>query len=120
INIFGMGLAIGCCIVAYFAYEYDSNFDAVHKNGEHIYRVSVVREFDNQVTRFGISPLPLRSIVDQNFNDVEKSTRFFFSWSNFKREDDLFQSNLAYVDPDFFEMFSFEFIKGDPKALQDV
>ncbi len=119
INIFGMGVAIACCIVAYFAYEYDSTFDAGHKNGEQIYRVSAVREFDDQLTRYGYAPLPLRTIIDQNFNDVEKSTRFFFSWSNFKREDDLFQSNLAYVDPDFFEMFSFDFIKGDPKALQD-
>lgn len=119
INIFGMGIAIAYCIVAYFAYENDATFDAVHKNGDQIYRVSAIREFDDQLTRFGFAPLPLRTIIHQNFNDVEKSTRFFFSWSNFKREDDLFQSNLAYVDPDFFEMFSFDFINGDPKALHD-
>jgi hypothetical protein len=62
--------------------------------------------------------LPLRGIVSQNFKDVDKSSRYHFSWSNFKRENDLFQSNLSYVDPEFFEMFSFEFIKGDPKALK--
>ena len=70
INVFGMGLAIGCCIVAYFAYEYDSTFDAIHKNGEHIYRVSAIREFDDQLTRFGYAPLPIRTIIDQNFKDV--------------------------------------------------
>ena len=119
INIFGMGVAIACCIVGYFIYEYDATFNAVHKNGEQIYRVSAVREFDNRVSKFGYCPLPLGVIVDQNFKDVEKSSRYFFSWSNLKREDDLFASNLSYVDPDFFEMFSFDFIKGDPKALQD-
>ena len=120
INVFGMAVAIACCIVAYFAYEFEATFDGNHTNGAQIYRVSAVREFDNQTTRYGYAPLPLRGIVSQNFKDVDKSSRFHFSWSNFKREDDLFQSNLSYVDPEFFEMFSFEFIKGDPKALKDV
>jgi putative ABC transport system permease protein len=120
INVFGMGVAIACCIIAYFTYEYDATFNAVHKNGNQIYRVSAIREFDNNVSKFGFAPLPLGGIVDQNFKDVERSSRYFFSWSNFKREDDLFPSHLSYVDPDFFEMFSFEFIKGDPKGLKDV
>ncbi|WP_276370385.1 FtsX-like permease family protein [Chryseolinea sp. H1M3-3] len=120
INVFGMGVAIACCIVAYFTYEYDATFNAGHKNGNQIYRVSAIREFDNNVSKFGFAPLPLGGIVDQNFKDVERSSRYFFSWSNFKREDDLFPSHLSYVDPDFFEMFSFEFIKGDPKGLKDI
>lgn len=127
INVFGMGVAIACCIVAYFAYEYDSTFDAVHKNGEHIYRVSAIREFDNHTTRYGFAPLPLGNVVQQNFKDVDKSSRFFFSWSNFKRVDerfkregDLFRSDLSYVDPEFFEMFSFDFVEGDGKSITDV
>lgn len=120
INIFGMGVAIACCIVAYFAYEHNATFDLIHKNAEQIYRVSSVREFDSQVTKFGYGPLPLKRIVDQNLKDVDRSSRFHFSYSNFKRDDDLFASNLSYVDPEFFEMFSFEFINGDPKALKDV
>jgi putative ABC transport system permease protein len=120
INVFGMGVAIACCIVAYFAYEYDATFDAVHKNGDKIYRVSAVREFDNQTTRYGFVPLPLGAIVDQTFKDVDKSSRYFFSWSNFKKEDDLFPSRLAYVEPEFFEMFTFDFIEGDSKSLKDI
>jgi cell division protein FtsX len=120
INVVGMGVAIAYCIVAYFAYEFDATFDGVHKKGETIYRVSSVREFENQVTKFGYAPLPLRPVVEQNIKDVSKSTRYQFSWSNFKREDDLFESNLSYVDPDFFEMFTFDFIAGDSKAIHDV
>src|SRR5688572_16054453 len=120
INIFGMGVAIACCIVAYFVYEYDTTFNANHVNGDKIYRVSAVREFDKQVSKFGYAPLPIGSIVQQTFKDVDKSARYYYSWSNLKREEDLFQSHLSYVDPEFFEMFSFEFIKGEPKALRDL
>ncbi|HEX6225869.1 MAG TPA: ABC transporter permease, partial [Chryseolinea sp.] len=120
INVFGMSVAIACCIVAYFAYEYEATFDKNHANGDYIYRVSAIREFDGQTTRYGYAPLPLRGVVTQNVKDVDKSSRYHFSWSNFKKDDDLFQSNLSYVDPEFFDMFSFQFIKGNPKAISDV
>lgn len=114
-----MGVAIAICIVAHFAYEFDSTFDAVHNRREHIYRVSAVREFENTLTRYGYAPLPLGEIVDKTFPDVDRSSRYFNSTSNIKREDDLFVANLSYVDPEFFKMFSFDFIFGDPAALGD-
>src|SRR5690606_38217211 len=119
INVLGMGVAIACCIVGYFVYDYDSSFDSVHTAKEKIYRVSAVREFENTSTKFGYVPLPLAEIVKQNFKDVDQSTRLFFSYSNFKREDDLFSSRLAYVDPDFFSMFTFEFLVGYAGGIQD-
>jgi ABC-type transport system, involved in lipoprotein release, permease component len=119
INIVGMSIAIACCIVAYFVYEYDATFDKTHLNGEAIYRISSNREFNNSVEKFGFVPLPLSGVINQNVKDVGRSTRYFNSWSNFKIEDDLFPSSLAYVDPHFFEMFSYEFIAGSPSAISD-
>jgi putative ABC transport system permease protein len=119
INVFGMGIAIACCIVSYFAYEYDVTFDAVHANRATLYRVSADREFENTVTRYGYAPLPLGEVIDKTFQDVEKSSRYIHSSANFKREDDLFAANLTYVDPDFFQMFSFDFIAGKASDLKD-
>jgi len=119
INVFGMGIAIACCIVGYLAFEYDSDFDAAHKNGEHIYRVSAVRKFENKLTRFGYAAFPLGEIVEKTFSDVNASSRYFSSHSNFKKGDDLFASNLCYVDSDFFRMFTFDFISGSPSNLKD-
>jgi putative ABC transport system permease protein len=119
INVFGMGVAVACCVVGYFAYEYDSDFDACHQNKDRIYRVSAIREFENNQTRVGYVPFPLGEVVDKTFQDVDKSTRYFHSWSNFKRDNDLFSANLSYVDPDFFQLFSFEFIAGNSSDLKD-
>jgi putative ABC transport system permease protein len=119
INVFGMGVAIACCIVGYFAYEYDTTFDGNHKNGKQIYRVSAIREFQNNLTRFGFVPMPLGNVVNQTIKDVDQSTRYYYSYSNFKRDNDLFSSNLSYVDPDFFKMFSFDFVSGNPADLKD-
>lgn len=114
-----MGIAIACCIVGYLALEYDSTFDAVHQNNEQVYRISAIREFDGKLKRFGHAALPLGEIVDKTFSDVNASSRYMRSTSNFKKGDDLFKANLAYVDPEFFQLFSFEFIAGNDQDLKD-
>lgn len=121
-NVLGMGIAIAICIVTYLAYQYDATFDAIHKNRESIYRISSVRDFENTRTRFGYAPLPLGEIVDKTFQDVSHSSLCLGSGSNFKRGDDLFAANISYVDPDFFQMFSFEFLagRGDNLTRSDV
>jgi putative ABC transport system permease protein len=119
INVVGMAVAIAQCIVGYFAYEYDVTFNAVHQHRESIYRVSSVREFDNNLKRFGYAPFPLGDLVDKTFQDVKQSSRYLESHANFKRENDLFPANIIYVDPGFFELFSFDFISGNPASLKD-
>jgi len=112
-----MGIAIAICIVTYFAYQYDSTFDLVHENGSSVYRVGAVRDFDNTLTRYGFAPLPLSEITGKTISEVERSTPYLNSYANFKREDELFAANLSYVDPDFFAMFSFDFISGKGSGL---
>ncbi|HLT81853.1 MAG TPA: ABC transporter permease [Cyclobacteriaceae bacterium] len=119
INVFGMGVAIACCIVAYFVYEFDSGFNAMHTNGDHIYRVSSVRDFENQLTRYGTVPLPLGRAVQENITDVSRATRYNYSWSDLRHEEDVFRASMAYVDPAFFQMFTFEFLSGNPADLGD-
>ncbi len=119
INVFGMGIAVASCIVAFLAHQYDSTFDDIHSNGAKIFRVGAVRQFENTLTRYGYAAFPLGEIVDKTFQDVDKVTRYASSQSNFKRADELFESQLSYVDPAFFEMFTWEFIEGNSSGLTD-
>src|SRR5690606_32190009 len=119
INIFGMGVAVACCIVAYFIYEFDRSFDAMHLKGEKIYRVTSVREFDGELERYGTVPFPIGRAVAQNIMDINRLSRFSVSWSYLNVEDKVFAALTAYVDFNIFDMFSFEFINGDLKELID-
>ena len=119
INVFGLAIGIGCCIVAYFNWEFDTIFNTHHVHADKIYRVSQVREFEGTERLYGYTSLPMGPTVRQNIPDAEKVTRLNRSWSNFKVEDNLFPGGIAYVDPDFFEMFTFEFIHGQPADLKD-
>ena len=119
INIIGMAVAIACCIVAYFVYEFDSGFNAMHANGDRIYRVSSMREFDGQLSRYGIVPLPLGAVAKQNVADITYASRYNLSWSDLKLDDNIFPASMAYVDSGFFKMFTFEFLNGTPGELRD-
>jgi len=112
INIFGMGIAIACCIVAYFNYDYNKSFDSYHVNAPTIYRVNSVREFQNDLTTFGYVPIALGNAIKQNIQEVDAVIRYSPGGANFRIGEELFNSELTFIDPAFFESFTFEFIEG--------
>ena len=119
INVLGMGIAIGCCIVAYYNYDFNANFDSQYPNAANVYRVNSMREFQNQVTGYGYVPVPLGEAIRQNVGDVAQVVRYSPDNGNFKIKDDIFTPGISYVDPNFFDVFRFSFLEGNPKDLSD-
>jgi putative ABC transport system permease protein len=117
INIFGMAVSIACCIVAWFNFDFNNGFDSVHQNGQTIYRVNSIREFQNNKQAFGVVPVPLGEAVRENCKDADAVIRYNPSGANLRRGDDFFDTSLGYVDKDFFTVFTFEFIEGNPGTL---
>lgn len=119
INIAGLSIAIGCCVVGYFNFDFNNSFDEVHVNKESIYRVNSVREYQGKSTAYGLVPLPLGETIRQNVKDVEMLTRVSAGDMNIQIETEVFGTNSAYVDPDFFRMLTFEFVHGSAAAMTD-
>lgn len=119
INIAGLSIAIGCCIVGYFNFDFNNSFDDVHVNNQSIYRVNSVREYQGKATAFGLVPLPLGEIVRQNVSDVEMLSRVTRNSMNIQIGDEIFVTSAAYVEADFFRMFTFEFLQDSPQAMTD-
>lgn len=115
----GLSIAIGCCVVAYFNFDFNNSFDESHKNAASIYRVNSVREYQGEMKEFGLVPLPLGETVRQNVKDVEMLSRVSGSWMSMKLGDENFNTYAGYVDPEFFSMFTFEFVQGSNAAMTD-
>jgi putative ABC transport system permease protein len=113
INIFGMAISIACCIIGFFNYDHNAGFDEMHKNASSIYRVGSVREFQNELTEFGHAPIALGNAIKKNVPDVDNVVRFSPDGGNFRIKEELFNSNLTYVDSGFFKLFTFEFVAGN-------
>lgn len=112
INVFGMAIAIGCCIIGYFNYDFNVSFDQNHKNAASLYRIGSVREFQHELTEFGHVPMALGNAIRQNISDIDQVVRYTPGSASFRIGTELFGDDLTYVDPPFFTLFTYEFIEG--------
>ena len=120
INILGMGIAIACCIVAYYNYDFNATFDEHYTGSDKIYRVNSVRSFQNTLTEYGYAPIPLGEVIRQNVSDVEKVVRYSGNWINIRIGDEVFSTQTCFTDAEFFDVFTnFQWKEGGPQALKD-
>ncbi|HZY79591.1 MAG TPA: ABC transporter permease [Cyclobacteriaceae bacterium] len=119
INIFGMAISIGCCITAYYNWDFNNSFDTVHENASQIYRINSIRKFQDANIEYGISPAPLAEIARANAKDITHITRYLTNYADMRIGDEIFDNVLSFVDPDMFHMFTFQFLHGDPMSIKD-
>ncbi len=119
INVFGMGLAIACCITAYLNWGYSSNWDKIHDKAQNVYRVQFWREFQGQRNRFGMAPMPLGSFIKQNIKEVDKTVRYMSSYCDMRIGEEVFGDQMAYADSAFFDLFTFKLVYGSYDNFYD-
>jgi len=107
INVFGMGIAIACCVVAYLNWEFAKTWDHSQLNAEKIYRVQFTRDFQDRHERHGMAPMPMANAIRQNFKDVSKVIRYQLAYSDMRIGEEVFGTSVAFADSAFFELFTY-------------
>ncbi|MBN1273267.1 MAG: ABC transporter permease [Candidatus Aminicenantes bacterium] len=115
------GLAIGLCvcmlIVLWVADEW--SFDRFHTNADRIFRVYRDESATQMFSTSALTPPPMAAALKQDFPDIIRSTRFGY-WRRqlvTYRDKSFNETRYMHVDPDFFHMFSFPLLKGDPDTV---
>lgn len=119
VHVLSVAIAIGCFVVSFFSYHFLYTFDRDQSKGSQIYRLNSVTEFQGTEKSNSYAPMPLRDLIKQNIGYVNNTVRFSFFKSSFRLRSDFFAANLAYADPEFFNIFSFNFLEGSPNALTE-
>ena len=119
INMLGMGIAIACCITAWLNWDFSNNFDKNHAQSESIYRIQAYYDDKGKQNRHAIVPTPIGAIVKENFTDVDKVVRYTTSNSDIRIGDEVFNTAVAYADPEFFNLFTFKLTDGSFDAFKD-
>lgn len=117
INIAGLAIGMACCIVIFLWVQDELSFDGFHENAKHIYRVVYEDHMTEKITRRWRNAPPLAPTLKAEFPEIMDATRFS-SWGRFlvKYGEQSSKERSGFADPSFFEIFTFPFIKGDPKA----
>ena len=122
INIFGLSVGIACVMIIILWVSYETSFERHHDQAERIFRVGSENTNVSPPSKMVVTPPPLSPALLQEFPEIENSTRLSRGGGKklFSYNDKHFYESFYPVDPSFFAIFSFDFIKGDAgSALSD-
>lgn len=116
INILGLAIGMACCLFITLWILDELSFDKFHADSDQIYQA-----LGNG--RISSTPLPLAAALKEKFPEVIYASRYEgFGEPLFRRgEKSFYEQGVVVVDSDFFRIFSFPFLKGDPHTtLEDI
>lgn len=118
INITGLAIGMACCILILLWVQDELDYDKFHENSNYLYRIAREVESGGQKYYQATAPAPLSLALKNEVPEIIRSSRFSDEGEKLiKYGDKSFQNDIvALADPDFFEMFTFPLIKGDPTA----
>lgn len=106
INLVGMSIALACCITAYVNYDFNEGFDKHQVKAGNIYRVSFWNVSEEKRTPYGVAPLPLGALLRESMGEAQAAVRYVSKRAQFRINDDLFEKEFVYADPDFVSLFT--------------
>jgi len=118
INIAGLAVGMACCILI-LLYVFDElSYDRFHKKADRIYRITVNGVLGDNSFNAAVTAPPLRNVLLEEYPEVEAATRFrSFGFPVLRYGDKVFsEERFFWVDSTFFDVFTVEFVKGDPET----
>ena len=120
INVFGLAVAIGVCVVVYTMIAFSYSIDQFHENKEEVFLTTFHADRDGKNERYGASPIPLGAMLQQDFAQVERMARVTDKGVVVKQGENVFHERLRFTDPDFLQMLTFPMKWGTAESLADV
>ena len=123
VNVLGLGTTLACCIVAYFNYRYEYDYNRHFDNLDKIYKVNIFRDVNEKDQRYGITPTSLAPAIGDRIAGVENVVRFInanYSLSHkVEEEQKIFSQRLGFADDDFFHVFSYPTLWGTTSTFNE-
>jgi putative ABC transport system permease protein len=117
IKISGLSIGMACCILILLFVRFELSFDSFHTNKDRIYRVLSELDLAHGTDIVPITAIPLAPAIKNDLQDVAKVSRITGEYQRlFSVGDKKFFEDLSYADADFFNIFTFPLITGDPKT----
>jgi len=119
INILGLGLAVGCCLVVFEFLDWSLHMDNFHPKINNIFVVEKVSEENGKQQYWGNTPSPMGPMLKNDFPQIENIARVKFEGIIIKQGDNVFKEDVSFVDDSFYEMFDFPIKWGSKQHFID-
>ena len=118
INIFGLAIGLASSIFILLYVVNELTYDKFHEKSDQIYRVWIRGSMPATEMRHAVSSPPMAEALLNDYPEVEQVVRLKQSGGWMVRSGDRMfhetQKEFIFADSSFFDVFSFQLIKGDP------
>jgi putative ABC transport system permease protein len=121
INISGLALGMACSLLIMLWVADEKHVDSFHKHDENLYSVFERQIHDGQIDAGHYTPGMLATEMKLKLPEVEFAAPMAWNDLNtFEANNKILKEDGNYSGPDFFSVFSYRLIKGEPaNALKD-
>jgi putative ABC transport system permease protein len=119
INVAGLAIGLAACIMILLFIVDELSYDRFHNESHRIYRITAHGVFGDNEFNSTFTPVPLAAAIYDEFPEVEQITRLLVRPQRTIRISDektLTEDRFFYADSNFFRIFSFRLIEGDPNT----
>lgn len=121
INIGGLALGMATATMLFLWVQNELSFDSFHKKSENIYRINThLKINDTDTWHWATTPFKLADFLKENFPEITNSTRLNTPWGdfNYSLNNEVYaDKKVAFVDKNWFNVFDYQFIKGNFSSL---
>src|SRR5262245_11773446 len=128
INVLGLALGITCSLMLFLLIKYELSFDNFHAKADRICRVNTTFVRAEEELRDTGTPFPFGPALRKDFPELEKVAMADFDEAyglitiidgdkapvRYRQKE-----GIVFIEPDFFDMFDFPWIAGNPKTLAE-
>jgi putative ABC transport system permease protein len=118
INITGLAMGIATCLIIMLFVVDELSYDRYNENADRIVRIVLKGKVNGEIIKEAVTPAPVAQTLKNEFPEVVEGTRIRRVGSpKIAYKNTIYRnSELAFVDPNFFQVFTLHFLQGDPKT----
>ncbi|MBU0711903.1 ABC transporter permease [bacterium] len=118
INILGLAIGLTACILILLYLQYELSYDRWNDKADRIYRIALHGILGENEFNGSVACAPLAKTLIAEFPEVESTARIrTYGYPVLRYNEKVFSEELFYhVDSTFFDVFTIEFLMGDPKT----
>jgi putative ABC transport system permease protein len=119
INMAGLTIGVASCLIIMLFVADELSFDRYNKKADQIVRVVLKGNVNGETIKEAVTPAPVAATLANEFPEVLEATRLRrlgspkISYKNTTYRN----SRMAFVDPNFFDVFTLPLLQGDPKTV---
>lgn len=117
INILGLAMGIATCLMIMMFVVDELSYDRYNEKADQMVRIVLKGKVNGEVIKEAVTAAPVAATLKNEFPEVLDATRLRRLGSRkITYNENTFKSSVAFVDPNFFQVFTLPFIQGDAQT----